>query len=450
VTRRLAFPHPFILLLGCVAVAAALTWVIPAGAYDRRDDPATGRAVVVAGTYHRVDAAPVGVFQALVAVPKGLIDAASVIFLVFLSGGAFTVVDRTGALRRLVDVLARRLQGRGVLVIPVVGLAFAAGGALMQMSEELVAFAPLMLLICASLGLPPVMAVATSLGTATIAAAFSPVDPFMVTIAQKVAQVPVGSGWQFRTVIMTIATAYWLWSITRYAARHANPPAAAGTGDERNTEMTLRHQLVLVVVALTFLFFVIGAQQWGWDFDRLATLFLIMGLASGAIGGLGLSGTADAMIAGARDMTFSAILIGVARGIYVVLDQGRIVDSLVHAIVTPLEGLPVALAALGMFAAQALIHIPVPSTSGQAVLTMPILAPVSDLIGLSRQVTVLAYQLGNGTFDLLFPTNGPLLALLAIAGVRFDDWFKWALPRCLILAAFGCVVLVIAVAIGWH
>ncbi len=449
-TVRFAFPHPLILLLGCVAIAAALTWVVPAGAYDRRDDPATGRAVVVAGTYHRVDPAPVGVFQAFVAVPKGLIDAASVIFLIFLSGGAFTVVDRTGALRRLVDVLARRLEGRGVLVIPVVGLAFAAGGALMQMSEELVAFAPLLLLICTSLGLPPLMAVAVSLGTASIAAAFSPVDPFMVAIAQKVAQVPVGSGWEFRTVILAIATAYWLWSITRFAARHASPPAAVATADERDNALTRRHLLVIGVVMLTFLFFAIGAQQWGWDFDKLATLFLIMGLVSGVVGHLGITGTADAMIAGARDMTFSAILVGVARGIYVVLDEGHIVDSLVHAIVTPLEGLPVTLAALGMFFAQALIHIPVPSTSGQAVLTMPILAPVSDLIGLSRQITVLAYQLGNGTFDLLFPTNGPLLALLAISGVRFDEWFTWVLPRCLILAAFGCVAIIVAVAIGWH
>jgi uncharacterized ion transporter superfamily protein YfcC len=450
VTARFEFPHPVILLLGCIAVAAALTWVVPAGVYDRHEDPATGRALVVAGTYHRVDPAPVGVFQALVAVPRGLIDASSVIFLIFLSGGAFTVVDRTGALRRLVDVLARKLEGRGVLVIPVVGLAFVAGGALMQMQEELVAFAPLMLLICASLGLPPLIAVAMSLGTASIAAAFSPVDPFMVAIAQKVAQVPVGSGWEYRTVLLTIAMAYWLWSLTRYASRHLNPPAVTVTADERERALTGRHLMVIVVVLLTFLFFGIGAQQWGWDFDKLATLFLIMGLASGIIGGLGISGTADALVAGARDMTFSALIVGLARGIFVVLDEGHIVDSLVHAIVTPLEGLPVALAALGMFFAQALIHVPVPSTSGQAVLTMPILAPVSDLIGLSRQVTVLAYQLGNGTFDLLFPTNGPLLALLAVSGVRFDDWFKWALPRCLILAAFGCLAVVVAIAIGWH
>jgi uncharacterized ion transporter superfamily protein YfcC len=450
VRLRLEFPHPVILLLGCVAIAAVLTWVVPAGVYDRRDDPVTGRALVVAGTYHRVDPAPVGVFQALVAVPRGLIDAASVIFLIFLSGGAFTVVDRTGALRRLVDVLARRLEDRGVLVIPVVGLAFMAGGALMQMQEELVAFAPLMLLICASLGLPPLIAVAMSLGTASIAAAFSPVDPFMVAIAQKVAQVPVGSGWQYRTIILAIAMAYWLWSLTRYASRHLNPPVVAVPEGERENTLSLRHLLVIAVVLLTFVFFGVGAQQWGWDFDKLATLFLIMGLASGVVGGLGVSGTADALVAGARDMTFSALIVGLARGIFVVLDEGHIVDSLVHAIVTPLEGLPVTLAALGMFFAQAIIHIPVPSTSGQAVLTMPILAPVSDLIGLSRQVTVLAYQLGNGTFDLLFPTNGPLLALLAVSGVRFDEWFKWALPRCLILAAFGCVAVVVAIAIGWH
>ena len=238
-TVRFAFPHPLILLLGCVAFAAALTWVVPAGAYDRVDDPHERPCRRRSGTFHRVDAAPVGVFQTLVAVPKGLIDAASVIFLIFLSGGAFTVVDRTGALRRLVDALARRLKDRGVLVIPVVGLAFAAGGALMQMSEELVAFAPLLLLICASLGLPPLMAVAMSLGTAAIAAAFSPVDPFMVTIAQKVAQVPVGSGWEFRTVILAIAIG--LLALEHHALRRAplrirqRRPSPADERDQRLT-----------------------------------------------------------------------------------------------------------------------------------------------------------------------------------------------------------------------
>jgi uncharacterized ion transporter superfamily protein YfcC len=313
-----------------------------------------------------------------------------------------------------------------------------------------VAFVPLLLLICTSLGIPPLMAVAVSMGTASIGAAFSSWDPFMVTIAQKVAQVPVGSGWQLRTVALVVATGYWLWSITRYAARHATPPAATANTAELELRLTKRHLLVIGVVGLTFGFFAVGAQQWGWDFDRLATLFLIMGLASGLLGGLGLSGTADAMIAGCRDMTFSAILIGVARAIFVVLDQGHVVDSLVHGIVAPLEGLPVIVAAVGMFGAHSIIHLPVPSSSGQAVLTMPILAPVSDLIGMPRQVAVLAYQLGVGNTDLILPTNGGLLAMLAMSSVKFEDWFRWALPRFLIVVAICLATLGIAVATGWH
>jgi uncharacterized ion transporter superfamily protein YfcC len=448
VSARRGFPHPLVLLLGCIAVATALTWVVPAGQYQRRQDEVAGRAVVVPGTFTAADPAPVGLLDAFTAVPRGLIDAASVIFLVFLAGGGFTVVERTGALRRLVERIATRLAGRGVLVIPVVALAFAMGGALMQMSEELVAFAPLLVLICVAFGLPPLTAVALSYGTAHIGAMFSPVNPFMVTIAQKVAAVPVGSGWQFRTAIMVIALAGWLWSLTRYAARHAEPTAGA-RGMTDGGALTRRHVGVLVIVGVTFLFFVIGAQQWGWDFDKLATLFLLMGLAAGLVGGLGLSSTCDAMIAGARDMVYSALLIGVARGIYVVMDQGRIVDAVVHAVVQPLEGLPGSVAALGMFAAHAVIHLPVPSTSGQAVLTMPIMAPISDLLGLPRQVAVLAYQLGTGSLDLVMPTNGPLLAMLAAVGVRFDDWLKWVAPRVIVLTLFSIACIVAALALGW-
>ena len=207
---------------------------------------------------------------------------------------------------------------------------------------------------------------------------------------------------------------------------------------------------ILFVVALTFLFFVIGAQQWGWDFDRLATLFLIMGVASGLIGGLGAAGTAEAMLSGARDMVYSALIIGVARGIFVVLDQGHIVDSLVHTIASPLMGQPPAVAAIGMYAAQAVIHVPVPSTSGLAVLTMPIMAPVADLVGLSRQVAILAYQLGAGLTDMFTPTNGPLIAMLAACGVSIESWIRWVTPRAIVLAVFSIASILVAIAMGWQ
>lgn len=447
-TFRLQFPHPFILLLGCIAVAAMLTWVVPAGAYDRRDDSATGRAVVVAGTYKALPASPVGVGDALAAVPRGIIDAAAIIALVFLSGAGFTVVERTGALRAAIDGLVHRFQSRGLLVLPAVALVFAVGGALIQMSEELVAFAPLLLLLCAALGVPPLMAVAMSIGTSAVAAAFSPVDPFMVTIAQKAADVPVGSGWVFRTVLLVVAVAGWLWTLRGYARAHARPLAIAGDGPP--PALGPRDLLVLTVVLATFALFVVGAQHWAWDFDKLAMLFLAMGLLTGLIGGLGLNGTADALVQGARDMTYSALLIGVARGIFIVLKQGNIVDTLVHAIATPLQGLPQAAAAIGMFVAHALIHLPVPSTSGQAVLTMPVLAPVSDLVGLPRQIAVLAYQLGAGTVELIAPTNGALLAMLAATGVGLDEWLRWSLPRAVVLGLFCVGAILLALAIGWR
>jgi uncharacterized ion transporter superfamily protein YfcC len=448
VTSSRRFPHPFVLLLACIAIAAVLTWVVPAGEYQRRDDPVTGRAVVVAGTYRAVTPTPVGIIDALTAVPRGIINAASIIALVFLSGAGFTVVERTGALRAAIDALVRRFRGQGLLVIPAVALVFAGGGALLQMSEELVAFAPLLLLLCTALGMPPLMAVAMSLGVATVAAAFSPVDPFMVTIAQKVAEVPVGSGWEYRMVFLAIGVSYWLWVLHRLALAHGSALARAHAPDDAPS-LSARDVVVLAVVGLTFVFFMLGAQQWGWDFDRLAMLFLAMGLVAGLVGGLGMNGTADALIQGARDMTFSALLIGVARGIFVVLEQGHIVDTLVYAVATPLGQLPRTAAALGMFAAHGLIHVPVPSTSGHAVLTMPVLAPVSDLIGLSRQAAVLAYQLGAGLVDLVTPTNGSLLAMLAATGVGYDEWVRWVWRHALVLAGISAAAIAIAVAIGW-
>src|SRR5216110_3959227 len=202
-----------------VLLAALASHVLPPGQYDRRDDPATGRRLVVAGTYHAVPPRPVGPFQALVAIPRGMADAASVIFFVFLIGGAFTVVDRTGALRGAVDWLVRRLARRDALVIPAACLTFALGGVLDNMKEEIIALVPVMLLLVRRLGFDPVTAVAASLGSAAVGAAFSPVNPFQVGIAQQLAQLPLLSGSPFRIVVLCVALAIWTWGTMRYATR---------------------------------------------------------------------------------------------------------------------------------------------------------------------------------------------------------------------------------------
>ena len=445
---RLRFPHPLILLVLCVVVAATLTWVLPAGEYERRQDPVAGREVVVAGTYHQVPPHPVGPFEAVVAIPKGMTDAAAIIFYVFLVGGAFAVVERTGALGQLVNWLAQRLARRGIWVIPIVGFAFVWGGILIQMQEELIAFVPVLLLLSRRLGFNALVAVAISLGAAAVGASFSPINPFQVGIAQKVAGLGLLSGWEFRSIFLALAWLVWIAGTMRFARRYRVAPEAADAVGEPVSSAGWRQAVVLGIVLATFAGFVVGVTRFGWDFEQLSGLFFVMGVAAGLVGGLKLAGTADGYVEGFRSMAFAALLIGFARGIYIVLDEGHVVDTIVHGVFAPIAALPVTLAALGMMAVQALVHFPVPSTSGQAVLTMPLLVPLSDLIGLSRQVTVLAYQYGAGLCELVTPTNGALMAMLAASGVRYEDWLRFVLPVIGALAALAALAIGAGVATG--
>ncbi len=445
---RPAFPHPLTLLTACILAGALASYVLPAGQYERREDPVTGRKIVVAGTYHHVDRTPVGPFDALVAIPKGLAEAGSVVFLVFLVGGAFTVVDETGALRQGVGWLVRRLQNREALVIPIVSLAFATGGALENMSEEIIALVPVLLLVTRRLGFDALTAVAISIGAAGVGAAFSPINPFQVQIAQKLAGVPLLSGWLFRVITLTLALSGWIIGTWRHAVRTRILPERHDEDAAASMAIDARRTIVLLLVVATFVTFVYGIMQLGWDFDQMSALFFGMGVAAGLIGGLGAAGTAQAFVTGFTSMAYAAMLIGFARAIFVVLDQGRIIDTIVHALVAPLQNLPVALSALGMLVVQAAVHGPVPSVSGQAVLTMPVLVPMADLIGLSRQVVVLAYQYGAGLTELLTPTNGALMAVTAAAGVKYGDWLKFAGPLFGLLIAFSAIAIVIAIGIG--
>ena len=447
--RRGSFPHSMTLLVLCIALAAVLTWMVPAGEYNRQTDIATGRDVVVAGSYHAVDAEPVGPFAALVAIPRGMIEAADIIFLVFIAGGAFTVVDRSGMIRGLMERLIRTLGRRELLVIPVSCVAFAAGGALFNMQEEIIAVIPVLVIVCASLGLDAVVAVAMSLGAAAVGSAFSPINPFQVGIAQKLAQLPLLSGGTFRSITLVIALAIWIAGTMRMASRTRQPRVSPAEVTSHSDAGAARHFVILFIVLATFGTYVFGTLKLGWGFNELSGIFFLMGVLAGLIGRLGVDGTARAYVDGFKDMAFAGVLIGLARAIFVVLNDGRIIDTLVYNAFQPLEHLPATASALGMIPLQLLIHVPVPSMSGQAVLTMPILTPLGDLIGISRQVTILAYQVGAGLCELLTPTNGALMAVIAAANVRYDRWLRFALPLWGMLVLFGALAVVIASVIGW-
>ena len=458
------FPHPLTLLVGCILVAAALTYIVPAGEYDRREDPATGRMVVVPGSFHPVPANPLGPLAIALSVPKGIAEAVSVVAVIFLGGAAFVVVDRTGALRVALMWLVRALGGRRMLAIPICSAFFAAGGVLENMQEEIIALVPVLLLLTRRLGFDNLTAVAMSVGSAAIGASFSPMNPFQVGIAQQLAEVDLFSGAAFRTAVLLPAFAVWVLYVMRYASRLAG--GAAGSGRDVPSAAPLddpaddvadaqaaslgsgRAAVILGLVLAAFAIFITGLIRLEWGFDELSAVLIVMGILAGLIGRLGVNGTADAFVQGFKEMAFAAMIVGIARAIAVVLTEGRIIDSVINALFTPLATLPAAAAAISMMLVHNAIHVPVPSVSGQAALTMPILVPFSDLLNISRQVTILAYQYGAGLCELLTPTNGALMAVLAASGVRYDQWLKFVLPMWVLLTVLGGGAILIALAIG--
>jgi len=434
-----------VLVGGAVLLAALLTWILPTGQYDRRDDPATGRRVVVAGTYHPAPAAPVGPFAAAVSIPRGFIAGADIIVLVLLAGGAWVVVDRLGTLPAVVGWLVDRFAGRGLMVIPIVALFFGTMGALENMEEEIIPLVPVLMALGAGIGVDGVTVVAMSAGAAFVGAAFGPTNPFQAGIALKVAQLPPLGRGGLRLTMLVVGLALWIALTMLYAVRNRRAMPAgsvrlqADLGASSGHTMTGRHALVLAIAVAPIAAYVYGALKLDWGLNELSGGFLAAGICAGLVGGFGITKTVTTFVDGMMSMVMASFVIGIARSISLVLDDGRVVDTILHALVTPLGRLPAFVSVVLMIPFHALIHIPVPSASGHAVLTMPLFAPVADLLGYSREAAVIAYQTGGGLMQMLTPTNGALMAVLLAAGVPLQRWLRFALVGAALLVVIGVV-----------
>jgi uncharacterized ion transporter superfamily protein YfcC len=433
-------PHPVILLVAGVAVCAALTWILPAGEYERKDDPATGRRVVVAGTYHRVDPAPVGPFAAVVAIPRGFAEAADVIGLVLFVGGAWFIVDRVGALGRLISSLVAFFGRRGLFAIPVVALFFAIMGALENMQEEIIPLVPALLVLGRGVGVNAVTVMGMSVGAAAVGSAFGPTNPFQAGIAMKLAQLPPMSAAPLRWTMFVGGVTLWIAWTMWYGAK--NRDQGSGLRDEKlepgdDPTATARDFLILAIAIAPMAAYVYGAIALGWGFNELSGGFIIAGCVAGMIGGLGVARTTTAYFEGLQAMLPAAILVAVARSLSLVLTDGHVTDTILNSLAQPLSAAPAAVASMLMVPFHAFVHVFVPSVSGQAVLTMPILVPLSDLLGISREVAVLAYQMGGGLTELLTPTNGALMAVLLAGGVSFPQWIRFAVIGVLLALLVG-------------
>lgn len=427
---------PILLLGSILLIAAALTWILPAGQFTRKQDPATGRTVVTPGSYRAAQANPVGIWGAMQSIPEGLAEAGEVVFFVFLAGAAITVVEATGAISNFLNAIMRSFGGRPMLVLAIASILFLIGGASHNMYEEIIAFLPLLILLIRRLRMDPVIALGVSVGTSSVAAIFSPFNTFTLGISQPMAQLPLFSGFAFRAVFFLIAMTIWAahlaWWVKRYPV--ADPSAGTVEVDDAGAR-----GMVLIVA---------GGVWLHWGLSDFGAVFVLMGLAAGLVGGLGLRGTAEHLAEGIRQLAFAGVLVGLARAVSVVLRNGAVLDTIANALFAPLQALPVSVAAVMMFLAESVLAFPMSSDSGRAMMSLPILLPLADLLGMSRQAVVLAYQYSGLVSNLVTPTAGALLAMLSIAGIPYGRWLRFIAVPVALLAGLSAAALVLAVEWG--
>lgn len=452
-TRK--FPDTLLILTAILLLFVILTHILPAGEFMRTE--INGRAVVVPGSYERVAATPQGIADFFTAPIKGFISAAQIIAFVFLVGGAFSLLNRTGAvdagLQQVVRASKRNPQHRKA-VIPVVMILFSLCGATFGMSEEVLVFVLITIPLATALGYDAIVGTAISFVGAGAGFAGAFLNPFTVGIAQGIADLPPFSGIEFRLFAWFLMTAAAIIYVMRYARKTERDPAESllhGTMQNYATlaadelPFTVRRKAVLFLLLSTLGVLIYGASRLGWYINEITGLFLALGAGAALIGRLSGEEAAEAFKEGARDMITPALVIAFAKGLIIVAEDGKIIDTVLHALVGLAEGMPRTASAEIMFFLQSGLNFFIPSGSGQAALTMPIMAPLSDLLGLSRQTAVLAYQFGDGLSNMIIPTSGVTMGVLAIAKIRYDLWLRWMFPLFCIMSLLAMLLLAVAV-----
>ncbi len=443
---KLRVPHTFALLFGLIVLAAAATHVLPAGEYARVERG--GRRVVEPGSYRPVAAQPAGAAEVFLAWPRGLEATAQIVFFIFLVAGAFGVVNATGATEAAIAAVVRVASGRGELVIPLLMLFFAIGGGTIGIAEECLPFLPALALLARRLGYDELTGGAIALVGAGAGFSGAFLNPFTVGVGQGIAGLPLYSGLGLRLACWAVMTALAIAWVSRHARRVRREaetapeaaPSAPATPAQRRALLALAAGLALVVA---------GVLRWQWGLLEMSGLWLAVGVAAGLLGGLGPNRTAEVFLEGASGIASGALVVGLARGVLVVFDGARVTDTILNGLASGVASLPPALVVLGIYAVQVALSYVVPSGSGQAALSLPILVPLGEMVGVTRQTSVLAYQFGDGFSNIFTPTSGYFMAGLALIGVPWTRWarFIWPLQALWLLA--GAAFLLLAHAIQW-
>lgn len=450
-------PHVYVILLTLIAVCSLLSYVIPAGQYDMMI--AGDREVVDAATYHTVESTPVTLMQLLSAVPRGMTQSAQIIFFIFIVGGAFAILEKTGAIEAGIGRVCQLLGKRTLLLLPVIVLLFSMGGAVFGMSEETIPFIPIFVSLCIAMGYDSITGTAIVFCGAAAGYAGAFMNPFTLQVAQGIAGLPILSGMGYRIVMYISYLVLTCAFIMFYASRiKKNPEKSPMFHEDRarediidlNNLKTFRAQekAILAVFAVSIVLLVVGVIRWGWYMDEISALFIGMAMVIALLARMTPNQFAVTFGEGMAGIASGALVIGFARGLLVVMTDGNILHTILHAVASALDRLPSAVSALGMYVFQCLLNFLVPSGSGQAAVSIPIMAPLGDLVGVTRQTACIAFQLGDGISNIFTPTSGFFMAGLALARIPWTKWAKWILPLIGMQYALGAVFVVIAHMIG--
>ena len=454
--RHWQIPHIYVILFVFIAIAAVATYFVPAGEFERIPGP-DGRTTIDAESFQYVASNPTGIVDFMLAIPNGLMSAGEVVFFTFMIGGMFMVLRRTGIIEIGVDKLSRRFADRSLLMIPVLMTVFAAVATIIGTQELALVYVPVILPLMIALRFDSVTAAAVALCATTAGFTTGILNPINTGLGQKLSDLPLYSGFGLRATAFVVVLGAAIYFVMRYARRiQSSPELSLMDGDESEAEKRALYQHAsdegallangrqkLAAIA-TFAFFgvlVYGVLRQGWFMMEMAGLFIVMGIVVGLIAGLTTESICEAFNKGFRDVLVGAMIAGVARGVAVVLEDGQIMDTLVYGLGHLVGELPTLLSAIGMYFAQLAFNFVVPSGSGQALVTMPIMAPLANFAGVPEYLVVTAYQTGNGLINLITPTSAVVMGGLAIARVGYGTWLRFVWPMLLVLAIISMVVL---------
>ena len=463
--KKLKAPNTFVIIFSILVIVAIATWFVPAGEFNRIEK--NGREIVESGSFKYVDSNPQNIDALLTSPIKGFVLGAEIIGFVLIVGGAFTVFQKTKAVDSGILAIAKahsKYSFVRVMLIPIFMILFSLGGAVFGMSEEIIPFILVFVPMALILGYDSITGIAIPFIGAGAGFAGAFMNPFTIGIAQGISEVPLFSGFEYRLVVWFATTSVAIYFVLRYANKIKHNPKLSPVYelDQKKREnidvsdidkfegINKKHKIILIAFTIGLLVIVYGVLNHGWFIEEICGAFLLIGLIVGILGRLSIKEITDGFVKGAKDLIGTALVIALARSILVVATDGRIIDTILYSLSQLIGDFHPVISSQSMFAVQTFINFFVPSGSGQAALTMPIMAPLGDLVGVSRQTAVLAFQLGDGFSNLIIPTSAVTMGVLSLAEIPWEKWAKWILPLEILFVIIGMLLLIPPFFFGWQ